>query len=57
MEPRICGPSLTETSLCGAYLYMLTCSTADNITYTPFKLSASLPKFRLLLKCKIKMVH
>jgi len=21
---RICGPSLTETSLCGAYLYIVT---------------------------------
>jgi len=23
---RVCGPSLTETSLCGAYLYSIRCS-------------------------------
>jgi hypothetical protein len=35
---RISGPSLTETSLLGAYLYLLTRSIADYFTHTPAKL-------------------
>ena len=31
---RICGPSLTETSLCGAYLYLFPDITTHSITNT-----------------------